>query len=164
MQPWRRGDNCTVTYSSRTFLLGSDDTLFRLASAKFSRMLDDSEYHPLARFAGQRGRMVGAIVEIRDRTPCAVARLVYQMIGFDARGRLERRAFMRQNVVLADLVAGRVVVGSTTNEATIVEASSRFVAQGSLRQPSPSPSPSPSTSLEQQIVRTALGELRCKRL
>ena len=145
-----------MTYALRTFLLGSDDTLFRLPSAKFSRMLDDPEHHPLARFEGQRVRMIGAIVEIRDRTPCAVARLVYQMLGFDARGRLERRAFLRQNVALADLVAGPVVVGSTTNEATIVQASSRFVAQGSLWQPSP--------SLEQQILRAALGELRCKRL
>jgi hypothetical protein len=83
-------------------------------------MLDDPEHHPLACFAGQRVRTVEATVEIRDRTPCAVARLVYQMIGFDARGRLERRAFLRQNVALAELVAGRVMVGSTTNEATIV--------------------------------------------
>jgi len=145
-----------VTYSPRIFLLGPDDTLFRLARATFARMLDDPEHHPMARFAGQRVRMVEAIVEIRDRTPCAVARLVYQMIGFDAHGRLERGAFMRQNVALADLVVGRVVVGSSKYEAMIVEASNRFVAHGGLWHPS--------QSLERQIIRAALGELRCKRL
>ena len=145
-----------MTYSPRTFIVGPDDTLFRLASAKFSRMIDDPEHHRLERFAGQRVRAVGAIVEVRDRTPCAVVRLVYQMLGFDARGRLDRRAFMRQNVTLADLVAGRVVGGSTTNEATIVEASSRFVARGGLWQPS--------ASLEQRILQAALGKLKCARL
>jgi hypothetical protein len=82
------------------------------------------------------------------------------MLGFDARGRLDRRAFMRQNVALSDLVAGRVLGETTTNEATIVEASSRFVARGGLWEPSPSPSP----SLEQEILRAALGELKCERL
>ena len=42
-----------MTYSSRTFLLGPDDTLFRLASAKFSRMVDDPEHHRVERFAEQ---------------------------------------------------------------------------------------------------------------
>jgi len=119
-------------------------------------MVDDPDHHRLVRFAGQRVRMVEAIVEIRDRTPCTVVRLVYQMLGFDARGRLDRRAFMRQNVALSDLVAGRVLGGATTTEATIVEASSRFVARGGLWEPSP--------SLGQRILRAALGELKCERL
>ena len=145
-----------MTYSPRTFIVGPDDTLYRLASAKFSRMLDDQEHTRLPRFAGQRVRMVDAIVEVRDRTPCAVVRLVYEMLGFDADGRLDRRAFERQNVALVNLLVDRVVAESTTNEATIVEASHRFVAQGGRWQPSP--------SLEQQILRAALGELNCDRL
>ena len=75
-----------MTYSSRTFLLGPDDTLFRLASAKFSRMVDDPEHHRVERFAEQGVRMVEAILEIRERKPCAVVRLVCQMLGFHARG------------------------------------------------------------------------------
>ena len=145
-----------MTYSPRRFIVGPDDTLYGLASAKFSRMVDDPDHHRLVRFAGQRVRMVEAIVEIRDRTPCAVVRLVYQILGFDARGRLDRDAFMRQNVALANLVADRFLGEATTNEATIVEASSRFVARGGLWQPS--------ASLEQRILRAALGELKCERL
>jgi hypothetical protein len=145
-----------VTYSPRRFIVCPDDTLYGLASAKFSRMVDEPDHHRLVRFAGQRVRMVEAIVVIRDRTPCAVIRLACQMLGFDARGRLDRRAFMRQNVALADLVAGRVLGGATTTEATIMEVSSRFVARGGLWQPSP--------SLEQRILRAALGELKGEQL
>ena len=63
-----------MTYSPRTFIVGPDDILFRLASAKFSRMIDDPEHHRLARFAGQLVRVVGAIVEVRDRTPSLPAK------------------------------------------------------------------------------------------
>lgn len=146
-----------VTYSPRTFLVGPDDTLYRLGTAKFSGMLDDPESHRLPRFAGQRVRMAEAIVEIRDRVPCAVVRLVYEMLRFDAQGRLDRRALLRQNAALVELVVGRVVGGEpTTSDDAVVEASNRFIAQGGRWQPSP--------ALAQRIRRAALGELRCKRL
>jgi hypothetical protein len=92
-----------VSYSIRTYILGPDDTLYRLASAKFSRMVEDPESHRLERFAGQRGRMAEVTVEVRDRAPRAVVRLVYEMLGFDADGHLDRATFMRQNMALAAL-------------------------------------------------------------
>lgn len=145
-----------VTYSPRTLIVGPDDTLYRLASAKFSRMIEYPDSHRLERFAGQRVRMVEAIVEVRERVPWAVVRLVYEMLGFDAEGRLDRGAFMRQNVALADSVVDRVVGGSVTKGATIVEASSRFIARGGCWQPS--------SMLERRILRAALGEIACARL
>ena len=59
-----------MTYSPRRFLVGPDGILYRLARAKFSRLLDDPEHHRLPRFAGQRVRIVEAIVALRERTPC----------------------------------------------------------------------------------------------
>jgi hypothetical protein len=145
-----------VTFSPRTFILGPDDTLYRLASAKFSRMVADPESHRLERFAGQRVRMAEAIVEVHDRAPYAVVRLVYEMLGFDAEGRLERSTFISQNAALAELALDCVIPRSVTKETAVVDAGSRFVAQGGRWRPSP--------SLEQEILRAALGELKCERL
>ena len=145
-----------MTYSPRTFVVGPNDTMYRLGIAKFSRMLDDPDSHRLPCFAGQRVRMAEAIVEFRDRVPCEVARLVYQMLSFDAQGRLNRGAFERQNVALVDLLVASVVGEPTTNDVAVVDASSRFIAQGGQWHPSP--------SLARQIRRAALGELKCKRL
>ena len=145
-----------MTYSPRTFILGPDDTLYRLASAKFSRMVDDPNSHRLERFAGQRVRMAEAIVEVRDRTPCAVVRLIYEMLGFDAEGRLDRAAFIRQNAALAELAMSHVIPRLEAEETAVVDAGSRFVARGGRWQPSP--------SLGQEILRAALGELKCERL
>ena len=126
-----------MTYSPRTFILGPDDTLYRLASAKFSRMVDDPESHRLERFAGQRVRMAEAIVEVRDRAPYAVVRLVYEMLGFDAEGQLDRATFIRQNAALAELAMSPVMPRLEAEETAVVDAGSRFVARGGSWQPTP---------------------------
>jgi hypothetical protein len=145
-----------MTYSPRKFLLSADGTLYRLAGATFARMLDDPDRHPLEQFAGQRVRMVEAVVELHEGRPRAVVRLVYQMLGFDGEGRLDRDAFLRQNVALAELAVSRALGGSAGKDTAIVDASSRFLAQGGCWQSSP--------SLRRDILRAALGELRCERL
>ena len=59
-------------------------------------MLDDPEHYRIPHFAGQRVRMAEAIVEFRDRLPRGVVRVIYQMLSFDAQGRLDFGAFERQ--------------------------------------------------------------------
>ena len=146
----------SVSYSTRTYIIGPDDTLYRLASAKFSRMVDDPESHRLERFAGQRVRMADVTVEVRDRAPCAVVRLVYEMLGFDADGHLERATFMRQNMALAALAIDPVIPRVVEEDKAVVDAGNRFIARGG--------SWHPSAALEQEILRAALDETSCKRL
>ncbi|MFZ0788770.1 MAG: hypothetical protein WAM94_04005 [Chromatiaceae bacterium] len=145
-----------VGYATRTYILGPDGTLYRLASAKFSRMVDDPESHRLERFAGQRVRMAEAIVEVRDRAPCAVVRLIYEVLGFDAEGRLDRATFIRQNAALAELAMSRVIPRLEAERTDVVDAGSRFVARGGSWQPS--------AALERKILRAALDETTCKQL
>ncbi len=145
-----------MTYSPRTFLVDADDTLYRLSTTKFYGMLDDPERYRMAHFAGQRVRMAEAIVEFRDRVPCGLVRLVYQMLSFDAQGQLDLGAFERQNAALVELLVGSVAGEPTTNEGTVVDASSGFIAKGGQWTPSP--------SLWRRICQAALGELKCKRL
>ena len=150
-----------MSYSTRTYILGADDTLYRLASAKFSRMVDAPESHRLERFGGQRVRMAEVIVEVRNRAPCAVVRVVYEMLCFDAEGHLDRATFMRQNAALAELVIDPLIPRLVEEEeeeekAVVVDAGSRFVARGGTWHPS--------AALEQEILRLALDETPCKRL
>jgi len=154
--PWEPDNTVNVSYSIRRFILGPDDTLYRLASAKFSRMVDDPERHRLERFAGQRVRMAEVIVELRDRAPCAVVRRVFAMLRFDQEGRLDHAAFMRQNAALAELVVDRVLAGLVAKDTDVVDAGSRFVARGGSWQPS--------AALEREILRAALDATPYKRL
>jgi hypothetical protein len=100
--------------------------------------------------------MAEAIVEVRDRAPYAVARLIYELLGFDAEGRLDRSAFVSQNAALAELTMARVIPRLGSKDKVVVDADSRFVACGGSWQPSP--------TLEQEILRAALGERKCERL
>jgi len=77
-------------------------------------------------------------------------------LGFDAEGRLDRPTFIRQNAALAELAIDRVIPRSGRKETAVVDAGSRFVAQGGRWQPP--------RSLEQEILRAALDETPCKRL
>ncbi len=83
-------------------------------------------------------------------------RPVYEMLGFDAQGRLDRATFICQNAALAELAIGRVIPRFGAKETVVVDAGSRFVARGGSWQPSP--------TLEREIVRAALGESKCERL
>ena len=146
----------TVSYSTRIYILAPDDTLYRLASATFSRMVDDPTSLRLERFAGQRVRMAEVIVEVRDRAPYAVVRLVYEMLGFDAEGRLDRDTFIRRNAALAELAINSVIPRMVESENALVDAGSRFVARGGTWHPF--------AALEREILRAALDETPCKRL
>lgn len=138
--------------SIRIFIVGQDETLYRLARTKFTDMFDDPENHPMLRFAGQRVRMVEAIVELRDRVPYSIARLIYETLRFDEHGKFDRSTLERQNFALFELFLD----SPTTNNTVVVDASHRFIAQGGHWQPSP--------KLERKIHRAALGEENCQRL
>ena len=74
------------------------------------------------------------------------------MLSFDSEDRLDLPAFERQNAALVDIVVGE----PRTSDATIVDASRRFVGRGGRWTPKP--------SMARLIERAALGELKCERL
>ncbi len=102
-------------------------------------------------------RMAEVIVEVRNRAPCAVVRVVYEMLGFDAEGHLDRATFIRQNAALAELAIDPLIPRLEEEEkAVVVDAGSRLVERGAIWHPS--------AALEQEILRAALDETPCKRL
>ena len=140
-----------MTTSVRIFILAPDDTLYRIAGSRFTAMHNDPENHPLPRFADQRIRMAEAIVELHNRVPCEIYRLVFEMLRFDAHGMLDIKTLMRQNFALFEAFADQPEMSGI-----VVDAGSRFVAQGGRWQPSP--------PLERRIRQAALGKMEYKRL
>lgn len=144
-----------MTLSSRIFIVGTDETLYRLTGTKFSGMLRDPSSHLMPRFASQRVRMAEAIVELRNRIPYRVVRLVYEILRFDDQGKLDIETFAQQNAALVDVMLESTLKESTT-ETAIIDASSRFVAQGGRWNPSP--------SQEWRVCQAALDEIKYQRL
>jgi hypothetical protein len=140
-----------MTISVRIFIMTSDDTLYRVVGTKFTAMINDPENHPLLRFAGQRVRMAEAIVELDNRAPSGIYRLLFGMLRFDDHGMLDIKTLMRQNFALFEAFNEQQATSGT-----VVDAESRFVAQGGRWKPTP--------AVEYRIRQAALGKAACKRL
>jgi hypothetical protein len=147
----------TMGFSCRTFLIARDDTLWRLSSTKFDRMLRDPASQCLPVFAGQRARMASVVVELVARRPLRVVRNTFCILTFDAEGRIDPSRFEKQQFALAESIIAPVfaVLDDDSNQ-TVVDATSRFIAQGGQWVPS--------RALARVIDQTALGQRQCRRL
>jgi hypothetical protein len=144
-------------FSCRTFLIARDDTLWRLSSTKFDRMLRDPASHCLPVFAGQRVRMANVVVELVARDPVRVVRNTFFILTFDAEGRIDPSRFAKQQFALAESVVAPVfAVFDDDSNQTVVDATSRFIAQGGQWVPS--------GALARAIEEAALGQRQCRRL
>ena len=142
-------------FSCQTYLITHDNRLGRLASAKFDRMLRDPAGHRLPAFAGQRVRRASVVVELAGRAPVRVVRRTFAILGFDDQGRLDLERFGRQQAALAES-AMAAVLADADSDGTIIDAASRFVAQGGAWVPT--------GELARAIDNAALGRVRCPRL
>lgn len=143
-------------YSVRTFLIAGDDTIWRFASNKFWRMLQDPASHCLPAFAGQRIRTADVIVELKGREPVQVVRRTYFILTFDPEGHIDLGKFGSQQSALAEWVMDPVFTAANSDrDQTVVETASRFIAQGGRWVPS--------SALARIIDDVALGQRRCAR-
>jgi hypothetical protein len=147
----------TMGFSCRTFLIARDDTLWRLSSTRFDRMLRDPASHCLPAFAGQRARMASVVVELVARSPVRVVRNTFSILTFDAEGRIDPSRFEKQQFALAESVVAPVfAVFDDDSNQTVVDATSRFIALGGQWVPS--------RALARVIDQTALGQRQCRHL
>ena len=121
--------------SSRMFLLDQDDDLYQLPNSTFGRMLQDPASNPITRFANKRVRMADLLVELLDRQPIRVVSSTYGIFTFNPDGCFDPNTFERQQWALAEhaLAPLSIEFGGTS---TVIDAKTRFVAQGGRWTPS----------------------------
>ena len=135
-------------FSCRMFIVHDDGTLVRLKSNIFDRLMRDPQHHSMPDMADKRVRMANILVELVNRRPIRVVRQTYFVAGFDQAGRLDAARFERQQLALVE--SALYPVFSTSNDDDrILDATSRFVAQGGLWRPP--------AELAQRIDDAALG-------
>ena len=137
------------------FLLDPDDKLYRLPTTQFDRMLRDPSSHRVQRFAGTRMRMTDVVVVLQDRQAICVDRITFSYMNFDENGYFDPNAFDRHQRARVEL-ALMPLDTEPGRTATVVDAGSRFVAQGGRW--------TPSRALERHIYEVALGRVKCTRL
>jgi hypothetical protein len=96
----------------RSFVLDSQDRIFRVSQAFYSRMVDHPAIYPVPRFAGQRVRMVEASVDAAKGRVTRVHRLLYSWLSFDGQGRLDANRLRREAVEVLDSLLSSAKAGS----------------------------------------------------
>jgi hypothetical protein len=145
--------------SYRMLLVDQSDRIYRLAVAKFDEMLSNPSRHRYPHFAGQRVRAAGAVVQLVGRKPTQVVRMTFHILTFDGAGCFNAKTFNRQQfsrfeVGITQLMS--VLRTEVDADTGVVDASSRFTAQGGQWVPS--------TTLARAIHDAALGRGKCTRL
>ena len=121
--------------SCRRFIVDDEGRLVRLRNTIFERLLRDPQHHTMPVLAGQRVRMAEILVQLADRKPVQVARRVYFIVSFDEAGRLDTTRFRDQQWALAESALDRVFTVPGDDD-RVLEAASRFIAQGGRWRPS----------------------------
>ncbi|MFM0632716.1 hypothetical protein [Paraburkholderia xenovorans] len=147
----------TMGFSCRTFLIARDDTLWRLSNTRFDRMLRDPASHGLPVFAGQRVRMASVVVQLEATNPVRVVRNTFSILTFDAEGHIDTSRFEKQQLALAESAFAPGFAGfDDGGNQTVVDATSRFIAQGGQW--------APLRALARVINQTALDHQKCRHL
>lgn len=144
-----------MNLSSRRFLIAQDDVLYRLADTTFNRMLRNPGSQAFPILAGQRVRMASLIVELICGAPVRVVRSTFAPLSFDDDGRMDSGIFTRQQWALAESAVDPTLVG-TKHDEKVLDAATRFIAQGGRWRPS--------ASLARTINEAALEQVDCRRL
>ena len=84
--------------SSKSFLLGADNTLHALAGAAFMRMLRQEDLARLPDFAGQRVRVAGLVVETANGKPLRVVHRNFSILNIGDDGLLDTGRFNAQQM------------------------------------------------------------------
>jgi hypothetical protein len=143
----------------RIFLIDRNDELYRLASSKFGDMMQDPRSHRVMRFAGQRVRAASMVIELEDRRPRRVIRATFEVLTFDAAGRLDSDRFDRQQMSRVNLWAAKVmpgINGEADRANNVIDADDRFIERGGRW--------TPSKTLAAAIREAALGRAKISRL
>lgn len=142
----------------RHILIDQNDQVIRLNNSLFERLWKQSRNDTLAQFSGCRLRYAEIVVEIQDRKPVSILRVVFGYLYFDEEGRLDRDR-IRQDAVLKMEASGIGAILSKSTE-RVIDASWRFAA----RRRDHEAVWRPDIKLKEAIYEAALDSKKYKRL
>lgn len=113
--------------SIRRILVDQNDQVIRLNNSLFDRLWKQGQKEALTQFAGCRLRYAEIIVDIQERRPVGILRVIFEYLYFDQAGRLDKDRIMRDNVLKMEASG----IGATVSNRTgpVIDAAWRFAAR-----------------------------------
>jgi hypothetical protein len=134
-------------FGFRIFFINDRDEIKRISHTSFERIFNRSPKEVHLEYKNTRIRYAEVILEIENRKPVSIARIVYGYLKFDSKGRVDKEFYDEEQRVAMGMIS-LPLPGESSN---VVHATDRF-AQKAFKD---NFSWSPSFELEQSIIKAA---------
>lgn len=128
---------------------------YRLPVSAFHRLLLSQSTTLVPDFANQRARLASVVVEVAGSVVLGARRLDFDVLEFDADGRLDVHRYGAQQVARLDAMVS-AVMGAATAPSVVIDATDRFRARGGTWTPGP--------ELRRRIEASACGRVPTARV
>jgi hypothetical protein len=109
--------------SLRIFLVDDDDSIKRLPLTRYERLMHGDPGERLPEYAGKRVRYAEVAVDLADRKPVSILRMLYLIMSFDSEGRIDVSERQKEKRLAMDLLASFGVDGQPRQ---VIDATHRF--------------------------------------
>jgi hypothetical protein len=109
--------------SLRIFLVNDDDSIQRFPLARFERLIQRDPKERLPQYAGKRVRYVEVALELEQRKPVGILRVLYLIMPFDAEGRVDAAEQEKEQRLGIDMIPPML---PDRDSSQVVEALHRF--------------------------------------
>ena len=93
-----------MSISLRVFLFNDNDTIERLPLTRYEHLLRKRPEECLPQYAGQRVRFAEVAIELKERKPVQILRVVYGVLPFDSEGRIDAVEQEKEMRLFADMM------------------------------------------------------------
>jgi len=136
-------------FGLRIYFIDENDEITRIPMARFERIRDRDPKESLPEYKNSRIRYAEIILELQNRKPISIARIVYGYLKIDSEGKVDREFLKTEGQVAINMMPAISLPGEPEN---IVHASDRF-AQKRFKDEF---TWTPSIELEQEIIKKSL--------
>ncbi len=88
----------------RVLLVDDDDSIKRLPLTRYERLVRRDPNEQLLQYAGKRIRFAEVAVELEDRKPVQIVRVVYGILPFDSEGMVDAAEYEKEMRLSAEMM------------------------------------------------------------
>jgi len=133
-------------FGFRIYFIDEDDKITRIPLTRFERIRDRDPKESLSEYKNSRIRYAEIILELKNRKPISIARIVYAYLQFDSEGKVDKEFLNMEGQAAISMMPSIPLPGNPEN---VVQANDRFAKKRFKDEFTWTPS----FQLEQEIIK-----------
>ncbi len=133
-------------FGIRIFFFDEDDKIIRIPATRFERIRDRDPKESLSKYKNARIRYAELILELENRKPISITRIVFGYLQFDSEGKIDKDFLNTEGQVAISMIPSIPLPGEPEN---VIHANDRFAQKRFENEFTWTPS----FELEQEIIK-----------